>query len=231
MEIKYKKTYVIGDIHGELDKFLSVLEQCNFDYENDRLISMGDLCDRGMKSREVVNEIIKMKHKVCIRGNHDAWFQEFLETGRGYDMWLRQGGYETLESYKEHPEDYGPHRDFYEAQKNFFVENNICYVHGGFDVTRYIDEQDSNELYWDRELVEKMMCCGKDIKLKHKDNFDLIFIGHTPTMYWKEDVPGKGRMPILKPIFRGGIYNIDTGSGKGGLLTIMDLETKQFWQA
>lgn len=227
----FKHTFVIGDIHGELDKFLSVLEQCKFDYENDRLISVGDLCDRGPQSREVVNEILKMKHTVCIRGNHDKWFNDFLDTGHAADMWLRQGGYETLQSYVDHSEDYGPHRDFYSAQRNFFVEKNICFVHGGFDVDRYIDEQDSNELYWDRELVEKMMSCGPDKKLKHKDNFDMIFIGHTPTLYWKEDIKGIGSRDITTPIFKGGVWNIDTGSGKGGKLTIMDLETKEYWQS
>lgn len=227
----YNRSLLIGDIHGELNKLLNVLDQCKFDYEKDRIISVGDLCDRGPDSRDVVNEIMKMKHTVCIRGNHDKWFQDFLESGIKADMWYRQGGAETLKSYEGFEEDFILHKEFYQNQINFYVQNNICFVHGGFDTTRYIAEQNPDELYWDRELVEKMMSCSKGQTVKHMDKFDIIYIGHTPTMYWSEDILGIGRKPITTPIFKGGVCNIDTGSGKGGVLTIMDLDTKEYWQA
>ena len=36
---------------------------------------------------------------------------------------------------------------------------------------------------------------------------------------------------ITTPMQAANIINLDTGSGKGGLLTIMNLETKEYWQA
>jgi serine/threonine protein phosphatase 1 len=36
---------------------------------------------------------------------------------------------------------------------------------------------------------------------------------------------------IDKPLKVENIYNIDTGASKGGKLTIMDVESKQFWQS
>jgi len=51
--------------------------------------------------------------------------------------------------------------------------------------------------------------------------FDEIFIGHTPTTYFKSDIPLKAA----------NITNLDTGSGKGGSLTIMNLETREIQQA
>ncbi len=51
--------------------------------------------------------------------------------------------------------------------------------------------------------------------------FKEIFIGHTTTMYWKTN----------QPLRAANIINIDTGSGKEGKLTIMDVATKEFWQS
>ena len=55
---------------------------------------------------------------------------------------------------------------------------------------------------------------------KIKDGFSHIYVGHTPTTYWGE----------VMPITAADITNLDTGCGKGGLLTIMNLETKEFKQ-
>jgi len=51
--------------------------------------------------------------------------------------------------------------------------------------------------------------------------FNSIFIGHTNTMLWGID----------KPLKAANIYNIDTGASKGGKLTIMDVDSKHFWQS
>ena len=36
------RTLVIGDLHGNYLGFKQALERCNFDYNNDTLISLGD---------------------------------------------------------------------------------------------------------------------------------------------------------------------------------------------
>jgi hypothetical protein len=57
--------------------------------------------------------------------------------------------------------------------------------------------------------------------LEYKGNPTKVFIGHTPTMYWDKTTPMKAADRII---------NVDTGSGKGGLLTIMDIHTEEYWQ-
>jgi serine/threonine protein phosphatase 1 len=52
-------------------------------------------------------------------------------------------------------------------------------------------------------------------------SFNEIFIGHTSTVNWKTDQPMKAA----------NIHNLDTGGGYAGRLTIMELESKQFWQS
>ena len=51
--------------------------------------------------------------------------------------------------------------------------------------------------------------------------FSHIFIGHTNTLKWRTD----------KPMHVANIYNIDTGAGHNGRLTIMNIETKEYWQS
>ena len=52
-------------------------------------------------------------------------------------------------------------------------------------------------------------------------SFNEIFIGHTSTINWKTD----------KPMKAVNIYNLDTGSGHSGRLTIVEVSSKQFWQS
>jgi len=57
--------------------------------------------------------------------------------------------------------------------------------------------------------------------IKTADKFKEIYIGHTATTAWDKDTPMQA----------GNIWNLDTGAGFKGRLTIMDIDTKEFWQS
>ena len=81
------KRYVIGDIHGNYKALVQVLKKSKFDYKKDTLILIGDVVDGYNESYEVVEELIKIKNKVFILGNHDCLDKETeLLTKRG---WLK----------------------------------------------------------------------------------------------------------------------------------------------
>lgn len=228
-------TWVIGDIHGHLEKLKEVLEISGFNNETDKLISIGDLCDRGPDSFGVVEHLMTICDLIHIRGNHDQWFIDFMdndfipENEKG--LWLRQGGNETILSYLNTSiKDRKRHLDFYNKSIYYHIEDNKCFVHGGFDRNFKIEEHDGMSLMWDREFVNQMMSCKVE-KLKTKDNFDKVFIGHTPTLNWFMDIPNVGRRPITIPINKGGVVNIDTGVCYGGKLTIMNIETEEYFQS
>lgn len=42
---KKGRRFCIGDIHGAYLAFKQLLDDVNFDYENDKLISLGDIVD------------------------------------------------------------------------------------------------------------------------------------------------------------------------------------------
>lgn len=71
--------YVVGDIHGHFDKLDAKLEEIGFDYDNDRLIVVGDLIDRGPKSEKFM-EYLEKDWFYTVRGNHE----DFLVNCLGY---------------------------------------------------------------------------------------------------------------------------------------------------
>ena len=66
------KRYVIGDLHGNYKALMQVLKKSKFNYEKDFLIIIGDVVDGYSCSYEVVEELLKIKNKVFIIGNHDS---------------------------------------------------------------------------------------------------------------------------------------------------------------
>jgi serine/threonine protein phosphatase 1 len=225
------RTFIIGDIHGEYNRLMSCLKAVKFDYDNDRLIQLGDVCDRGPDSYLVVEELLKIKNLIAIRGNHDECFFESTKTGRNvlYD----QGGRETLLSYTRAVNCDGDptkipetHKKFYQDQLPYFIdENNNLFIHGGFNRHLKIKNQDPNVFIWDRDLwlsaLSFQSMKNNEYKFKIKDNFNHVYIGHTPTQYHGSD----------RPMTAANITNLDTGAGKGGILTIMNLETKEIYQS
>ena len=68
------KTFVIGDIHGNYRGLMQCLERSNFDYDKDTLISLGDVVDGHSESYEVVEELLKIKNLIAIKGNDSYGF-------------------------------------------------------------------------------------------------------------------------------------------------------------
>lgn len=241
-------TYVMGDIHGAVKAFLQCLERCGFDKENDTLIQLGDVVDGYSDVYECVDELLTIKNLIAIKGNHDEWFNNFLKNGNHPVHWMHGGGV-TRDSYMNHcgyltsrtiPEE---HVKFFNYQHLYYIDSKgRLFVHGGFNRHYSLSETKASqpyEFYWDRDLWNHAMKCKPGEKLTTFDNFEEIFIGHTATENWIED----GRFHHLKdksptigkridyPMHSGGVWNLDTGAGWTGKLTIMNVDTKEFWQS
>ena len=96
------RTLVIGDIHGGLKALIQLLEKVEVK-EKDRLIFLGDYVDGWSESAQVVDFLIDLSQKqecIFIRGNHDAWCQEWLKDDVVNDIWFVHGGKSTIESYQ-----------------------------------------------------------------------------------------------------------------------------------
>jgi len=219
------RTLVMGDIHGNLAAFKQCLERCGFDIQNDLLIQLGDVSDRHHDTAAVVEHLIQIPNLIAIRGNHDTWTGDWLLTEAIDPVWLHNGGEATIKSYrKDKAYDRGTHARFFKDQVDYFVDTeNRVFVHGGFTHEKGPQaEIDSSTCYWDRSLWREALA-GVDPNKKPKrlKHFEEVYIGHTPTLNWYKDVP----MNAFN------VWNLDTGAGTTGKLTVMDIETKEYWQS
>ena len=57
--IKQKRTYVIGDVHGEYKTLLALIAKLP---KNAQLIFVGDLIDRGEYSADIIHFVRKNNH-------------------------------------------------------------------------------------------------------------------------------------------------------------------------
>ena len=71
-------TYVIGDIHGCFDQFTKLLKKINYKKDEDKLILLGDLVNRGPDSLSVINHCMADSSIITVLGNHDLYLLYLL---------------------------------------------------------------------------------------------------------------------------------------------------------
>lgn len=75
-----QKYFVVGDVHGCFDKMIAALDAAGFnkDNKNHTLITLGDMFDRGPKSKEIYHYLISLTNVINVHGNHDKFLMDFL---------------------------------------------------------------------------------------------------------------------------------------------------------
>lgn len=226
------RTFVIGDIHGANRALLQVLQRAEVD-QADTLIFLGDYVDGWSESPEVINTLIQLSQtNTCkfIKGNHDALFLEWLHNHKFNKAWLDHGGQATIEAYEKVDRTILKlHINFLENLEYYHIDDQKrLFVHAGFTNAHGISNEYFPEMvYWDRSLWEVAMAMDKNLteadlyypqRLRH---YSEIYIGHTPTI----------RIGKTTPVQMDKVWNIDTGAAYESPLTIMDIDSKTFWQS
>lgn len=232
------KRFVVGDLHGNYKGLIQCLEKSNFNKEEDLLITLGDIVDGWNEVDKCVDELLTIKNRIDIRGNHDQWFVDYYLTGKADRAWLSQGGQATFNIYtkmlKEDPDKFNLHIDkFFNKQDYYYVDDdNNLFVHGGCNWKIPIEENRMNDLMWDRHMWETAIYHEVQNKLHNSDlkfdRYNKIFIGHTTTQYkvnWRFQNFG------VEPIKATNVWNLDTGGGWNGKLTLMNINTEEYWQS
>ena len=226
------RTFVIGDIHGGFKALQQILERANVQ-ANDHLIFLGDYVDGWSQSFEVIQHLLdleKIMDCVFIKGNHDLWCQQWLEQDISNETWLANGGKATFKSYQHRgKKDTLAHLQFFQRLQNYYIDGqNRLFVHAGFSSLHgpYMEHYSSN-YSWDRTLWEMALCLDmrleKDSMLypKRLKLFNEIYIGHTPTI----------RYDSFEPMHAANVWNIDTGAAFHGKLSMLEINSKRFWQS
>lgn len=93
--------YVMGDIHGESDRFHAMLDKIHFS-EEDILFLLGDVIDRGPDGIALLLEIMAMPNVAMLLGNHEFMMLQYLSpdaTSTEIRRWNRNGNAPTLAAY------------------------------------------------------------------------------------------------------------------------------------
>jgi len=226
---------VIGDIHGGLRALHQVIERAEVTTA-DTLIFLGDYVDGWSESPQVLDYLIQLSRKqncVFIKGNHDELLLDWLEGNtENFDesMWFKHGGEATVLAYQKVAEaDKQNHIAFLKTLQNYYLdEQNRLFIHAGFTNMNGIAYEYFPKLfYWDRTLWETALALDEKIAktdLLYPNRLKIypeIVIGHTPTT----------RINQMQPVQKACVWNIDTGAAFKGKLTLMDIDTKVFWQS
>jgi len=222
--------FAIGDIHGCMTELTSlhkkILTHEKFDVKKDLLIYLGDYIDRGKNSKEVIDQIIKLKRSkintINLMGNHEEFFVDFLFNKiNNIEQWLNFGLDQTLRSYGIEVVDFikdgfgddiidqlrnallsimgEDHISFFKDLELSFSSEKYLFVHAGIDPNKKLEDQTKQDFLWSR---------SKGFFDKNFKSEKIIVHGHTP----EEN--------IVKDAYR---INIDSGCYFSGKLSCVCL--------
>ncbi len=213
-----KRRIVIGDVHGHYDTLIALLDSIAPNSE-DEVYFLGDLIDRGPKSAQVVDLVMRNQFH-CLRGNHEEMLLDVVGTGEVsidlYQSWLYSGGHATVESYDSKiPQE---HINWMKELPLYLDLGDFWLVHAGVDPKIPLTQQGADQFCWIRD----------DFHTANKAFFKdkLIITGHTITF----------TLPGVKPgqIAAGkGWLDIETGAyhHQSGWMTAVDLNQHKVYQA
>ncbi len=226
-------TYAIGDIHGYDDHFERLIDRIRIDAElageKPRVVLLGDYIDRGPKSRQVLDRILRLEAApwcdlIALKGNHEDALLRFLDDPLFGDTWRTWGGAATLASYgidmpffvsraevwEETSEAFSRaidpvHRAMLERLPASYQDGDYLFVHAGVDPDRPLSEQGPETWMYIR---------GRFLRAEKACDYVVVH-GHTP-----EDEPSDLPWRI----------GVDTGIYFNGILTAVRLhgETRRF---
>lgn len=175
-------TYFISDIHGEYELFLRLLDKIAFS-DNDTLIVLGDMIDKGSDSIKLVDFIRRQSNIKAILGNHEYDFLKYYDhlmrscAGGNFDLVL-----EKLQAY------FSQDRmcisfeitDFLESLPLFIEESDYVCVHSGVETDRDgmilpMNRQRMGQLVYNRYFKEEDFYLASGQKT--------VLFGHTPCSY------------------------------------------------
>jgi len=132
------RNLVIGDIHACFKTFKKLLEKVELS-KNDKLYILGDLINRGKRSKDVIDFIIKKQeegYKIFpIRGNHEQMVLNLINESRflieKYTLYYKSS--DLLNSRGKFKKKY---IDFFNDLPFYIETDNSIFVHAALDLTR-----------------------------------------------------------------------------------------------
>ncbi len=144
---------VIGDIHGCFDELQELLRQIDLQI-NDRIIALGDIIDKGNKSKEVYGFLRNRPNTQVIIGNHErkhinqffSYSQEIVKVQFGEEYPAFLAWLQTLDYYVELPQAYIIHAGMtHDTPINDQKDEVLC---GSTAGERFLEKKYGEGTYW-----------------------------------------------------------------------------------
>ncbi|MGX7112019.1 metallophosphoesterase family protein [Gemella cuniculi] len=185
---------VISDIHGSFYTMKKLLEEVKFNPSEDKLICLGDMCDRGKNTKLVWEYFYNLQKNysghVVLLGNHEDMFNLAMKEAlyneydnRRQNHYFRNGGLTTLKSFypdateetrryyfKKMAKEYKEIRMWVKKLQTRYESQDFYFVHAGVDFEKNFWNQTHRDMIWIREPY---LSSTKKYSKK-------IFHGHTP---------------------------------------------------
>ncbi|MEW9669125.1 metallophosphoesterase [Ammoniphilus sp. 3BR4] len=221
---------IIGDIHGCYDELILLLDQLGYGEDHglyrhpqDRLlVFVGDLCDRGPKSLDVlklVKNLVEAKLAYHCPGNHD---DKLLRWCQGRRVQVKHGLETTVEEIERTSNPTETKRWIEAYLKSLplylqFDHGDLVVVHAGIRAdmigTNHKRLRDICLYGFPTGKLDHHGLPERDPVIKHYRGKALLVHGHTP---------------IPEPQWEQNVLNIDTGCVFGGALTCFRYPEKTF---
>ena len=205
--------YFVGDIHGCYDKLMGKLSDIKFDFHKDRLISVGDLVDRGPDSVKCLN-LLKEPWFHAVSGNHEDMMVSTFRRQWPSDNYMRNGGKWFFHLPYEQQEELTLLADtkmtlVIEVETDIGIIG-VIHANAPDDWQKYHQLNDDED-FFDDALVEDTIW-GRSRIYGNQDGrvkgIDYVVVGHTAVVY---------------VIALDNIVYIDTGAVYDGSLTILSV--------
>lgn len=178
------KRYVVGDIHGCVKSFRSMVTEKIKLTKDDTLFLLGDYIDRGPDSKAVLDFIMELQNGSFtvkpIMGNHEYMLLQSLNDEEEFANWMKNGSAQTLMSFGVPEEKTGDpvsvhlipelYIDFLCGLSFFEETDDFYFVHAGLGREIENPKDDLETLFWSRkEYYNKKILRNR-----------ILIHGHTP---------------------------------------------------
>lgn len=241
------RDFIIGDLHGHYSLLMDGLKKVNFDFNKDRLFSVGDLIDRGPEQLECLN-LLKEKWFFPVMGNHEYMLlsslgqrlgllntiQSFLYTDRRKRHKDKLLFVEYLKLINEMPivmKVNDKQAPFYIIHAARPIKNDIIWDDKIFEVQKEksLKNKYLKQMLWGRKLSKQAMLDNNVPHLKHlvsnnEDNLtlNLSAINNKYPFEKNSSVTYSGHTIMDQVVFHRSHIFIDGGKYKGGDLRIIN---------
>lgn len=245
------RTFAIGDIHGDIDALELVLGRLPALQADDTLVFVGDYIDRGPSSMQVVARVRALQADppckvVALMGNHEeAWLRVLDEGWPEFVMPVGNGCLATYRSFTGGPpagEDEMPKKDevmllnsgeffsddviaWMRALPYWYEDEHAIYVHAGITSEDGLwihpsEETKPSKLLWTRQEAFFREYAGK-----------LTVFGHTATNYLPPELSTHTPADPDDMWVSDCLIALDTGAGKGGFLSCVELPSRKVYES